>query len=450
MSNKHIAVVGAGTAGLIFAHRMLRMGNRVTLFSDRTAQQWLHESPPTGSAFAYGISTDIELAAGLNDHIRPCRPGDGILFDFVPAAGAEHVSLAGKFCNPGSAVDLRLRISDWMHQFEIRGGNLVIEAMTLDRLTQISDEFDDIFIAAGKGDLGKLFGRNDERPHYPRPQRKLIMMITEHIIDWQERSHVNNPVKFNFFADGGEMFFVPYLHKSGRECYNILFEAKEGSYMDVFDKSMSAEELNATARDWLRKYAPWDASKVEHMSCVTGDKFSTLQGAVPPFVRNDFGELPNGKTVFPLGDTWAVFDPIGGQGINNGSRQVNYVAERYIELGGERASREWASEHYGQFYENHTRWATLFNNLLLEPLDETGMTTLLFAVNNPRYCDEVIFGQFHAPKWVYKAFNDPAYAEAKWLRYAPFLQQRLHLPNWVPEGVANRVHQFSQRTASAA
>ena len=81
MSNKHIAVVGAGTAGLIFAHRMLRMGNRVTLFSDRSAQQWLHESPPTGSAFAYGISTDIELAAGLNDHIRPCRPGDGILFD---------------------------------------------------------------------------------------------------------------------------------------------------------------------------------------------------------------------------------------------------------------------------------------------------------------------------------------------------------------------------------
>ena len=78
------------------------------------------------------------------------------------------------------------------------------------------------------------------------------------------------------------------------------------------------------------------------------------------------------------------------------------------------------------------------------------MTTLLFAVNNPRYCDEVIFGQFHAPKWVYKAFNDPAYAEAKWLRYAPFLQQRLHLPNWVPEGVANRVRQFSQRTASAA
>ncbi len=450
MSNKQIAIVGAGTAGLIFAHRMLRMGNRVTLFSDRTAQQWLHESPPTGSAFAYGVTTDVELAAGLNDHIRPCRPGDGVLFDFVPSAGAEKISLAGKWCHHGSAVDLRLRISDWMHQFEVRGGNLVIEAMTLERLTQISDEFDDIFIAAGKGDLTNVFGRNDDRPHYPRPQRKLIMMITEHVIDWQERSHVNNPVKFNFFADGGEMFFVPYLHKSGRECYNILFEAKEGSYMDVFDKSMSAEELNAAARDWLLEYAPWDASKVESMTCVTDDRFSTLQGAVPPFVRNDYGVLANGKPVFPLGDAWAVFDPIGGQGINNGSRQVDFIADRYVELGREPASTEWATEFYGQFYENHTKWATLFNNLLLEPLDETGMTTLLFAANNRRYCDDIVFGQFHAPKWVYKAFNEPVFAERKWLEYSPYLQDDLHIPGWVPQGVADRLRRIAGQPARAA
>ena len=449
MSNKNIAVIGAGTAGLIFAHKMLRMGNRVTLFSDRTAEQWLHHSPPTGSAFAYGISTDIELAAGLNDHYRECRPGDGIFFDFVPTAHAEKISFGGKFCNKGSAVDLRLRISDWMYQFQVRGGNLVIEAMSVERLTKISDEFDDIFIAAGKGDLGNLFGRNDERPHYQKPQRKLIMMITEHIIDWKDRSHVENPVKFNFFADAGEMFFVPYLHKSGRECYNILFEAREGGYMDVFDKSMSPEELNVTARDWLKEYAPWDTAKIENMTCITDDNFSTLQGAVPPFVRNDYGVLPNGKPVFPLGDTWAVFDPIGGQGLNNGSRQVDFLADRLIELGPEPASIEWASEYYGQFYENHTKWATLFNNLLLEPLDEIGMTTLLYAANNVRFCDEVFFGQFHAPKWVYKAFNDPEYARAKWLEYAPCLDAQLHLPEWVPQPVAEQLRTMAQQATAA-
>ena len=449
MSRKNIAVVGAGTAGLLFAHRMLRLGNRVTLFSDRTAEQWLNHSAPTGSAFAYGISTDIELAAGLNDYHREVRPGDGILFDFVPAPGEERISLGGKLCHKGSAVDLRLRISDWMHQFEVRGGRLVIESVTVERLTEISNEFDDIFIAAGKGDLGNLFGRNDERPHYPKPQRKLTMLITENIVDWQQRSHLNNPVKFNFYADGGEMFFVPYLHKSGRECYNILFEAKEGGYMDVFEKSMSAEELNATARDWLAEYAPWDKSNTEHMTCVTGDAHSTLQGAVPCFVRNDFGELPNGKPVFPIGDTWAVFDPIGGQGLNNGSRQVDFLASRLAELGTEPASKEWAAEYYSQFYENHTKWATLFNNLLLEPLDEVGLTTLLYAANNPRYCDDIIFGQFHAPKWVYKAFNDPVYAARKWREYAPYLDGKLHLPDWAPRAIRDTILSVGERASAA-
>lgn len=439
MSNKHIAIVGAGTAGLIFAHRMLRAGNRVTLFSDRSADQWLHESPPTGSAFAYGITTDIERAAGLNDYHREVRPGDGVLFDFVPTAGAESITLAGKWSHKGSAVDLRLRISDWMHQFQVRGGTLVIESMTLERLTKISEEFDDIFIAAGKGELGNLFGRDESRPYYDRPQRKLCMMICENVVGWQQRSHVNNPVKFNFFADAGEMFFVPYMHKSGRECYNILFEAKEGGAMDVFDHSMNKEELNTAAKDWLRDHAPWDIANVRDMTCITNDDYSTLQGAIPPFVRNDFGTLPNGKTVYPLGDTWAVFDPIGGQGFNNGSRQVSFLADRYVELGRESASSEWASEHYGQFYDNHARWATLFNNLLLEPLDETGMVTLLYAANNKKFCDEIVFGQFHSPKWVYKAFADPAYAQAKWQTYAPYLNEQLHLPDWVPAPVADRV-----------
>ncbi|MFK8049428.1 MAG: styrene monooxygenase/indole monooxygenase family protein [Halioglobus sp.] len=449
MNGKHIAIVGAGTAGLIFAHRMLRMGNRVTLFSDRTPEQWLHHSPPTGSAFAYGISADIERAAGLDDHFHDARPGDGILFDFVPAAGAERVTLAGKFCNKGAAVDLRLRIHDWMHLFQVRGGNLVIESMDLQRLTDISHEFDDIFIAAGKGDIGQLFGRNSDRPFYAKPQRKLAMMITENIIDWQQRSHVNNPVKFNFFADAGEMFYVPYFHKSGRECYNILFEAKEGSYMDVFDKSMSDEELNNAAREWLLQYAPWDSSNVEHMHCIIGDDHSTLVGAVPPHVRNDFGTLPNGRHVYPLGDSWATFDPIGGQGFNNGARQVDFIADRYTELGRQSASPDWAREYYGQFWNNHGQWATLFNNLLLEPLSLTGMTTLLYAVNNDRFCDEIIFGQFHAPKWVYKAFDDADYASEKWRKYAPSLNSQLHIPEWVPEPVAEPLRRLQLQATAA-
>jgi 2-polyprenyl-6-methoxyphenol hydroxylase-like FAD-dependent oxidoreductase len=437
---KKVAVIGAGTAGLLFAHKLLQYNTYdVTLFSDRTAEQWLNECPPTGSAFAYGISTAIERAAGLNDYTQSARPGDGVLFNFTPSAGMEKITLAGKWPNLGAAVDVRRRIFDWLHQFEVRGGNLVIASMTLDRLVEISDEYDDIFIAAGKGEIGALFGRNDERPHYKTPQRNLIMMITDQIADWNAASHVNNPVVFNFYADAGEMFYVPYSHKSGTECYNLLFEAKEGSYMDAFDDANTPEELNEAAKQWLTKHAPWDASNVQAMTAIANDTFSTLKGKIPPHVRNDYGLLPNGKPVFPLGDTWCIFDPIGGQGINNGTRQVDFIGDRYIELGLDRASPEWALENYGFFYEHHTKWACLFNNLLLEPLSDIGKTTLLYGANNQRFCDEVIMGMFHAPKVVYKVFSDAEYAAQKYREYAPYLNEQLQLPDWVPAPVRDKL-----------
>src|SRR4051812_25577404 len=47
---RQIAIVGSGIAGLLTAHGLRRAGYGVTLFSDRTPEQWLHESKPTGTA----------------------------------------------------------------------------------------------------------------------------------------------------------------------------------------------------------------------------------------------------------------------------------------------------------------------------------------------------------------------------------------------------------------
>ena len=47
-----IAIVGSGQAGLLAAHGLADAGYKVTLFSDRTAEQWLNESRPTGTARA--------------------------------------------------------------------------------------------------------------------------------------------------------------------------------------------------------------------------------------------------------------------------------------------------------------------------------------------------------------------------------------------------------------
>src|SRR5437764_8336713 len=44
---RDIAIVGSGIAGLVAAHGLRRAGQDVTIYSDRSAEQWLNESRPT-------------------------------------------------------------------------------------------------------------------------------------------------------------------------------------------------------------------------------------------------------------------------------------------------------------------------------------------------------------------------------------------------------------------
>ncbi|KPA33010.1 FAD dependent oxidoreductase domain protein [Leptospira interrogans] len=47
---RKIAVIGSGIAGLMTAHDLLKHGYDVTLYSDRSPEDWLNKSRPTGIA----------------------------------------------------------------------------------------------------------------------------------------------------------------------------------------------------------------------------------------------------------------------------------------------------------------------------------------------------------------------------------------------------------------
>ena len=63
---RNIAIIGSGQAGLLAAHGLINAGYRVTLYSDRTADQWLNQSQPTGTAARFHISLEYERELGLN------------------------------------------------------------------------------------------------------------------------------------------------------------------------------------------------------------------------------------------------------------------------------------------------------------------------------------------------------------------------------------------------
>ena len=80
-----------------------------TLYSDRTADQWLNESRPTGTAARFHISLEYERELGLNYWERDAPKGEGVHLTFSPAKDNRLLTLAGRLKDYFIAVDCDCR-----------------------------------------------------------------------------------------------------------------------------------------------------------------------------------------------------------------------------------------------------------------------------------------------------------------------------------------------------
>src|SRR5262249_16879362 len=127
----------------------------------------------------------------------------------------------------------------------------------VDQLDIIAAEHDLTLVAAGKGELARLFPRNEARSVYDRPQRNLAMVITR-----GGRMGFDGvpflPVKFNFYGTAGETFWVPYYHPRVGPSWCLVFEARSGGAMDRFDGAKSGDDVLTIAFEIIRDIIPWD------------------------------------------------------------------------------------------------------------------------------------------------------------------------------------------------
>jgi glycine/D-amino acid oxidase-like deaminating enzyme len=103
MRARRFAVVGSGQTGLVAAHGLLRAGHEVTLYSDRSAERWLHGSRPTGAAARFESALAYERELGLAHWEDVAPKGAGVHLAFCPERGNRLVTMTSHATTYSSA-----------------------------------------------------------------------------------------------------------------------------------------------------------------------------------------------------------------------------------------------------------------------------------------------------------------------------------------------------------
>jgi hypothetical protein len=360
MSKRKITIVGGGQSGLQLGCGLLSNGYEVEIVQNRTAEQ-VQFGKVLSSQCMFGTALQNERDLGLNFWKNECPTVDSINF-CVPApdgSGKKAMDWNGKLDRPGQSVDQRVKVPRWMKEFERRGGAMTIHDAGIDDLERYAKQSDLVIVAAGKGDIAKLFERDPEKSPFDKPQRALALTYVKGMKPRPDHSAVN----FNLIPTVGEYFVFPALTVNGA-CDIMVFEGIPGGPMDCWKDVKTPEEHLAKSLWVLDTFLPWEAERNRDVSLT--DDNGILAGAFAPTVRKPIGKLPSGAMVLGMADAVCLNDPITGQGSNNASKSAKAYMDAILAHGDSAFDGAFMQATFDGYW-NYAQYVTGWTNALLQP-----------------------------------------------------------------------------------
>lgn len=396
---RKINIVGAGQSGLQLAIGLLKNGYQVTVYSDRTPEQIYHGSVmSTQCMFDNALQTERDLDLNLWD--EDCPTIEGIRLSIAGPEGQQALSWEAALDRPAQSVDQRLKFPAWMKLFEKLGGTLVIKAIDVADLDAL--EGDLTIVASGKGAIGQMFARDDQRSQYDQPQRVLAlscikeMPITEPL----------NVVAFNLIPGVGEIFIMNGLTTSG-PCHFLIAEGIPGGPLDCWQDITTPEAHLQRTKDLLDTFLPWEGERIRNAQ-LTDDK-AVLRGRVTPTVRHPVATMPSGKHVLGMADVVVLNDPITGQGSNNAAKCAAVYLSSILERGDQPFDAAWMQQTFDTYWD-YAQWVTGWTNAMLQPPPPHVQQILGAAASMPQVAHRFV-NAFNDPRDFFPWLADPVEAD---------------------------------------
>lgn len=249
---RRITVVGGGQSGLQLALGLLKKGYDVTVVSNRTGDD-IYSGRVMSSQCMFHTALEAERELGINFWEADCPKVEGISLQVPGPDGKKIVDWSARLDRYAQAVDQRIKIPGWMKEFTEKGGKLVIKEAGIADLENYAKASDLVVVAAGKGDVVKLFERDAEKSPYDKPQRALALTY----VTGMTPRPVHSAVCFNLIPTVGEYFVFPSLTTTG-PCEIMVFEGIPGGPMDCWgDVKTPAQHLEKSL--WiLNTFMPWE------------------------------------------------------------------------------------------------------------------------------------------------------------------------------------------------
>lgn len=403
---KNIAIVGAGQSGLQLGFELLnRAGFQVTLYTDKNAEQVLNSTaPPVPIQFnpSLGYEKDLKLNFWQQEsalHI------DGVRFQLFAPQGEKVLTIEAPLQVKAQTIDLRLKFSTWLQEFEKRQGKVVIADINVDLLEKAAKAHDALFVATGKNGFNTIFEQDNAKTRYNKPQRHLALFYTK----GAELNYQDNPASggssYNIMQGAGELIMSPFLSKEKERIFYLLFEAVPGGPMDFFDKNQSAAQQLEKAKQFIKNHYPELFEMIKNTVIVGSSEW--VCGAITPYVRKPVGKLPSGNLVMAIGDMLILNDPVMAQGLNGASKLARHVANHITQEA--TFTKEWINEVFKSYWQT-AQYNNEITYAMLEGPQPHQQQLLFAASQHNSIANDFVNGIGNAVS-MYPWFGDPVEAE---------------------------------------